>query len=388
MIKVNFPIKYNGGTIYERRDGGGYRAVLHYGGVQRSKTSKQVAKLKTWIDRNSGIVREGGVPLTNSENVEYRKAMALLPPSVSLTEAVRDYCRFKDAQGKKARGGTFNEGVSLFLSECKVRGVKKPTYVNYERYLGRVGRAWGGESVSDITTEMVRELMSFEKSKAYTTRHLYHNLLTIFFSFLEKQGWISKNPVLPVARTKIPPRRPGVFTPEEVQMVMDTAVRMFPELVPYFALCFFAGIRPETVERLGWDHVEKDRVFIPMELNKTPHDYEVPLRPNLAAWLALTPPEKRKGSIWALGVKKYIVGKIRKKSGVRWIPDGPRHTFGSCVCALEGTEKAVEQMGHRSPTMLYRHYRKLISKEQAQAFFEIFPRECTEKNEEAKAVAG
>ena len=40
---------------------------------------------------------------------------------------------------------------------------------------------------------------------------------------------------------------------------------------------------------------------------------------------------------------------------------------------MEETEKAVEQMGHRSPTMLYCHYRKLIGKEQAQAFFEIFP---------------
>ena len=39
------------------------------------------------------------------------------------------------------------------------------------------------------------------------------------------------------------------------------------------------------------------------------------------------------------------------------------------------TEKAVEQMGHRSPTMLYRHYRKLIGRDQAQAFFEIFPGE-------------
>ena len=373
MIKALYPMKYNGGIIYDRRDGGGYRAVLHYGGIQRSKTGKQVKKLKVWIDRNSGIVREGGVPLTNSENVEYRQAMALLPAGVSLLEAIKDYLQIKDA-GKGARGKTFSEGVSLFLSECKVRGVKKPTYNNYERYLGRVGRAWGGEKVSEITTEMVRELMSQEKSKAPTTRHLYHNLLTIFFRFLEKQGWVDRNPVLPVARTKIPPKRPGVFTPEEVRAVMDTAFRIAPELVPFFAICFFTGIRPETVERLGWEHVEKDRIFVPMELNKTPHDYEVPLRPNLAAWLDLTPPEKRKGPIWAVGIKKHMVGKARRKSGVKWIQDGPRHTFASCVCALEGTEKAVEQMGHRSPTMLYRHYRKLIGKEQAQAFFEVFPK--------------
>ena len=372
MIKALYPMKYNGGIIYDRRDGGGYRAVLHYGGVQHSKTSKQVEKLKVWIDRNAGIVREGSVPLTNSENVEYRQAMALLPTGASLIETIKDYLRLKDAQGKGARGKTFNEGVSLFLSECKVRGVKNATYFNYERYLGRVGRAWGEEKVSEITTEMVRKLMSLYESKAFTTRHLYHNLLTIFFSFLEKQGWIDKNPVSPVARIKIPPKRPSVFTPAEVRMVMDTAARMAPELVPFFALCFFAGIRPETVARLGWEHVEKDRIFVPMELNKTPHDYEVPLRPNLAAWLGLTPPEKRNGPIWCAGMK-YMIYKARRKSGVKWIPDGPRHTFASCVCALEGTEKAVEQMGHRSPTMLYRHYRKLIGKEQAKAFFEIFP---------------
>lgn len=387
MIKAIYPIKYNGGSIYERNDGGGYRAIMHHGGEQHSKTSKDVAKLKVWIDRNSGIVRDGEAPLTNAQNVEYRQVMALLPPGISLIEAINDYRRIKDSQEKGAQGRTFTEGVTLFLSECKVRGIKKPTYNNYERYLGRVGRAWGGERVSEITTEMVRKLMSLEEAKAYTTRHLYHNLLTIFFSFLEKQGWISKNPVSPVARTKIPPGRPGVFTPEEVRMVMGTAVRIAPELVPFFALCFFAGIRPETVERLGWEHIEKSRVFIPLELNKTPYDYEVPVRPNLAAWLNLTPPEQRKGPIWTAGVRKHMVGKVRRKSGVRWIPDGPRHTFGSCVCALEGTEKAVEQMGHRSPTMLYRHYRKLIGKEQAQALFEIFPENLLDEHED-KILAG
>lgn len=388
MNKAQFPFKYNGGSIYERKDGGGYRAVLNYGGVQRSKTSKQAEKLKVWIDRNSGIVREGRIPLTNSENVEYREAIALLPAGVLLMDAVKGYLQFRESRENIARGKTFAEGVSLFLSECMVRGVKKPTYVNYERYLGRVGRAWGGKSVSDITTEMVRELMSHEKSKAPTTRHLYHNLLTIFFAFLEKQGWVGRNPVLPVARAKIPPRRPGVFTPEEVRMVMDTATLVVPELVPYFALCFFTGIRPETVERLGWEHVEKDRVFIPMELSKTPYDYEVPVRPNLAAWLALTPPERREGPIFGANMTKHLIYRVRRKSGVRWIPDGPRHTFASCVCALDGTEKAVEQMGHRSPTMLYRHYRKLIGKEQAQAFFEIFPGENPPDEFKGRNLAG
>ena len=52
---------------------------------------------------------------------------------------------------------------------------------------------------------------------------------------------------------------------------------------------------------------------------------------------------------------------------------------------MEGTEKTVEQMGHRSPTMLYRHYRKLIGKEQAKTFFGIYPMGSTDGHEGVKA---
>lgn len=376
MTKAKFKIEYNGGTIYRRNDGGGYKAVLHAGGKQHNKTNKQIPFLKTWIDRNSGIVREGKVPLTNTENVEYRQAVALLPDGVTLMDAVRG---FKDglAQNEALRQGKkFGEGVDIFLSDCKTKRVKEPTYKNYEKYLKRVGKAWGNLSLPIVTTEMVRELLAQDDAKADTTRNQNHKLLTIYFNFAVKQKWISSNPISPVARTKIIPKRPEIFTVKEVAAVMETALRIAPEAVPYFALCFFAGIRPETVERLSWKHAENGMVFVPMELSKTPHDYEVPIRPNLKAWLDLTPLEHRKGELYPVSTNTLRGGtfkKIRKALGRKWIAHGARHMFASCVCALEGEAVAVSQMGHQSPSMLYRHYRSLIDKEQAKAFFEIFP---------------
>ena len=375
MIKVHYPIKYNGGSIYERGDGWGYRAVLHYGGVQHTKTNKDVSKLKVWIDRNVGIVREGKTPLTNSENIEYRAAMSLLPTGMSLIEAVKDYRRMKDAQESRARGKTFAAGVDIFLSECRVKKVREPTYYNYEKYLMRVGKAWGGLALPNITTEMVREMLALHAGKADTTQNQYHKLLTAFFNFAHKQKWISDSPISPVARVKIMPKRPKIYLLEEVRAIMYASQRVAPDTVPYYALKYFAGMRPETVRRYDWEYIS-ETVFVPMELNKTPIDYEVPIRPNLAAWLALTPPQCRNGAICvARGEKSWdqLISDVEEASGVKTIQDGARRTFASCVCALEGTEKAVEQMGHRSPTMLYRHYRKLIGKEQAQAFFEIYP---------------
>jgi len=377
MIKVKFPFKYNAGTIYERKDGGGYRAVLHVGGVQHSKTSQQLPYLRTWIDRNYGIVHEGKKPLTNTQNIEYCKAVSELPDGVTLLDAVRG---FKDGLAQKEslkRGKKFGEGIELFLSECKTRGVRPPTFRNYNYFLNRVAKGWKDIPLSSITVEMVREILAVFSKLAPETRAFYHNLLTIFFNFAVNQNWIVRNPVKPVARPKIPRKRPKIYAVEQVQQIMDAAHHMAPETVPYFALIFFAGVRPETTEKMAWEYIDDKRVFVPMEINKTHHDYEVPMRPNLKAWLDLTPPERRKGNLYSTCNNTRRCGafkKVRKGLEVKWIKDGARHTFASCVCALEGTEKAVEQMGHQSPTMLYRHYRTLIDKEQAKAFFEIYPK--------------
>ena len=377
MTQVKFPIRYGGGSIYDRMDGGGYRAVVYAGGKPYTKTSKQLPLLRAWIDRNAGIVREGKTPLTNTENVEYRKALAELPDGVTLLDAVRG---FKDSLAKKQalrQGKKFGEGVELFLSECMTRGVKPPTFRNYSYLLNRVSRAWKDVPLPSITVEMAREILAPFSKSSPTTKSFYHTLLSIFFNFAVNQDWIVRNPLKSVARPKIPPKRPEIYTVEQVQQIMDTVQRMAPESVPYFALIFFAGIRPETAERMVWEYIDDKRVFVPLEINKTHHDYEIPMRPNLKAWLDLTPTERRKGSLYSACNNTLRCGafkKVRDKSGVKWIRDGARHMFGSCVCALEGIEKAVDQLGHKSPTMLFRHYRTLIDKEQAKAFFEIYPK--------------
>lgn len=376
MIKVKYPFKYNGGSIYERKDGGGYRAIIHHGGEQRSKTSNDVAKLKVWIDRNSGIVRDGEAPLTNAQNVEYIQATALLPPGFSLLEAVKVCRQYMEEKAAARRGKRFKEGADIFLSDCRTKAVRAPTYVNYEQYLKRVGKVWGNLSLPTITTEHVRKLLSLDKDKADTTRSQYHKLLTIFFNFAVKQKWISDNPVSPVARAKIIRRRPAIYSPEQVMAIMRASQRVAPATIPYFALMFFAGMRPDTISRYEWEYISATRVFVPLELNKTPIDYEIPIRPNLAAWLALTPPECRQGKICVSnGGRSWRqqFDEVRKAAGIKFIQDGGRRTFASSVCALDGVEKAVEQMGHQSPSMLYRHYRTLINKERAKAFFEIFP---------------
>jgi hypothetical protein len=46
-----------------------------------------------------------------------------------------------------------------------------------------------------------------------------------------------------------------------------------------------------------------------------------------------------------------------------------RHSFASYHLALFGAEKTIAAMGHGDYTMLFQHYRALVTKAEAERFF-------------------
>jgi integrase len=51
-----------------------------------------------------------------------------------------------------------------------------------------------------------------------------------------------------------------------------------------------------------------------------------------------------------------------------------RHTFASYHLAYHGSpDKTAHELGHRDTQMLYRHYRQLVTREAAEAFWAIWP---------------
>jgi integrase len=63
-----------------------------------------------------------------------------------------------------------------------------------------------------------------------------------------------------------------------------------------------------------------------------------------------------------------------------WPQDCLRHSFASYHLAMfESAEKTALQMGHNSTDMLFRHYRELVTKEQAEKFWALMPRTVDRK---------
>ena len=59
---------------------------------------------------------------------------------------------------------------------------------------------------------------------------------------------------------------------------------------------------------------------------------------------------------------------------VNWGQDIMRHTYASYHLAYHcSSDRTAHELGNRDTTMLYRHYRELVTEEDAQKFWSIKP---------------
>lgn len=131
--------------------------------------------------------------------------------------------------------------------------------------------------------------------KTYNNRR---GLLSTFFKFAFQKDWLATNPVEKTPHYRINHRRGSAttITAEHAAKLM-TYLETYEngELVPYFALCLFAGIRPcvrfGEITKLQATSVRLDTgvIHIEPEVSKVRMKRLVTIQPNLAAWLRSYP---------------------------------------------------------------------------------------------------
>ena len=158
--------------------------------------------------------------------------------------------------------------------------------------------------------------------------------------------------------------------------LLATAKTFYPESLPYYALCLFTGIRPQTLERVDWSKIdfEKSEIFIAENINKTNYSYMAHIPENLVEWLK--PYRKKSGAIMP---DKPTTFRTRSARWVRnrlpfpWIQDGARHSFVTYSFELFGLETTLSRMGDKSSYTLFNHYKGLSDKPTAEKFFALLP---------------
>ena len=274
-----------------------------------------------------------------------------------LSDAIREY---RDARQQ--------DHAKNLISDAQFKNIRKQ--------LHRLDLYFPNKLVSDLDAEKLSAFCSRGNAKPKTHNNR-RGLASTLLKFAENQGWIVENPIAKVPHYRIAHKRgtASTLSAEQAEALMHY-LEGYREgvLVTFYAVCLFAGIRPDIVDgeiaKLPADDVDLETGVIRIEpdVSKVGMKRNVAIQPNLVVWLKAYPLEKYPLIVPGLMGLRTLVG---KKFGLT--PDILRHTYISMhVAKFRSMGDTALQAGN-SEAVIRKYYLDVKSPEEAERFFAIFP---------------
>ena len=239
--------------------------------------------------------------------------------------------------------------------------------------LGRFSRSFQCP-ISSVTQDLAERWIN-EVGTSPQNYNNFRTVLSTMFRFAQNKRYVPEdfNPIDSLGRRKVVGTETEVFTPDEMSRLLRSSS---PQLLPLLALGAFAGLRREELLKMEWRDLkhESEIVHVSAFKAKTASRRTVPMTPNLKLWLK--PFLGQSGLIWP--GTQWAQNKEQKRiagaADVLWKDNGLRHSFISYRLAIvEDTSKVALEAGN-SPSMVHKHYKALVTRSDAEAWFSIVPR--------------
>lgn len=313
-------------------------------------------------------------------SAEYAEAWKILKNgSASIIEAARYYTKhhLKDIPAKKVP-----EVYDELLKARKSDGASDWHLRTLKKHLKKFKESFNCYIQNLTSIEINEWLRKLDVSPR--TRNNHRGSIVNLFNFAKASGYLPKDQETEADSTSSAKEIVGrvkIFTPLEMVTLLKHADE---ELIPFLAIGGFAGVRHEEILRLSWKDVSfaDGVIFIDAENAKTASHRDVPILPNLKAWLK--PYSSNKGHVCEfknmsdkiIQLCEKIQNDPTEENKIIWHRNGLRHSFGTYRLArIKNVAQVSYEMGN-TPKMVFKHYRKAGKgiKNQAKEWFNIFPK--------------
>src|SRR5207247_3778204 len=105
--------------------------------------------------------------------------------------------------------------------------------------------------LATITSEEIEALVE-SLCVVPLTRYTYRRDVRTLFSFCTNRNYCGENPATSATRAKEPSREVEVLTGEDARLLLAASS---PEMLPYWAIGLFAGLRSSEILHLQWADV-------------------------------------------------------------------------------------------------------------------------------------
>jgi integrase len=232
--------------------------------------------------------------------------------------------------------------------------------------------------ISDIDHKILEPLAN---AVAPGSRNMVLRHLRSFFNFGIKKGFMTENPVARLDFVEVVRKEVEVIAAKDVARMLADALLNDLQLVPFLALGFFTGIRPEEIRLMNWGDIDiaTKGVTIRPEVSKTRKRRFPELSDNAIAWLKAygLAGGKTEGPIIALQEDALFAHRQKNRLAagvVHWPNSGMRHSFCSYWLAKNlDVNKLVLLSGHDSPDTMWKNYHRGVTASDAEKFWSIVP---------------
>ena len=329
------------------------------------KTEKEAIKKAEAIRREQAKIGKVALRLSDAQKQEAARAYEILNGAGSLIDAVEFFVAHACPDGGHI---TVKQLLELFVEAKTQAGRREATLHNIRVRVGRFAHDFGDTPVHRITTHDLEKWMRKHRLSG-TNQNNYRRVLVGFFDFARRRKYIRSNPAAELEKPTLDDKLPEIFTVEETERVLRAAEKHRPDMIPYFALCIFAGLRPAEAQEYDLADVDFESCLIPVRptVAKKRRQRYIEMSNNLGHWLA------------PFGGGKAVYSRkglelVRVKAKIPWAHDIMRHTFASYHLAMhEDVAKTALQMGHLRPDVLFNHYRNLVRRSDAERFWSLTP---------------
>lgn len=349
--------------------------------------------------------------LTRREAESYRSAVEKLPLGKDLVVVVSEYAEAYSKLGGRSLIEAVNDfvrrhpttrprkTVSDVLAEliaAKTADGVSDVYLKDLRFrLGQFGKSFQCQ-IADVDTGKVNDFLRALKKRRGSPgpldprgRNNYRLAIVTLFKFAASAGYIPSDQLdyEKIARAREDHAQIEIFTPLEIAKLINAA-RLDPDnlkagfnrryatgpgLLPLLVLGAFAGMRTAEIERQKWEDINLERGHIRVTAAKgnTAAKRLIPITPNLKQWLSLF--RRDAGLVCDIARTADAINRLAIRAGVEWKHNALRHSFASYRLAdVKSAAQVSLEMGN-SPKMVFKHYRELVTSDEATTWFSISP---------------
>jgi integrase len=206
----------------------------------------------------------------------------------------------------------------------------------YARYLRR---KWGDQKADDVTRRMVEDALNSLPVNNRNTHRKYLRYIRMFFIWAKDNQHLTRENPTQGIKIKSEDFEAEFYPVEKVRNLLRYVAENEKDLIGFYALLTFAGLRPSEGARVEWQDIHFDTGEIYVRKGKRPARYFIldsPARETLMAWMKYhrdnTPkdapfvPQKNRSN------REREIRKATLNGG--WIQDGLRHGMTTYYNAL------------------------------------------------------